>query len=358
MAIAVVNGAIESGDGMHADDRDSTIRPDDPSSYLRYLERHTVARVLELARRPSYDKCKESIEVTLKSGGVGVVEFVVSQKTAELATMLREAAALARGTPATDELLGNVAMVYLRSLAHVFARQLDQIPHLAALLYNDCQFLSTLLLQGLPTDGHTVRETGQVLEIRAVGTAIFQALLAKQLADVKEYCVPKQFSARFGQIDGGFVDLIERSLTRATARVAQLIRVLSGILDPDLVSELAELLASPVLDWLWTGMLSIDGLRQDVVARLAQVADQATVFVATIIPSAELQHCPAVSHSVRKLETLMRMTTMNLLQLSNAFRRNDFVDVLSLEEFRSIIVFLFPDTAMKRAFLAEIDAEL
>lgn len=360
VAIKALDSGADTWDRLFAGNRDLGPHSADVSFYLEYLERHLLTRALDLARKPSYDKRKESVGATLNGTHRRLIEVVVSQKTAELATALREAINLAKGAVAADELiplLGTIAIVYLRSFEHIFAKQLDQIPHLAALLYNDCQFLSMLLSHSFSVDERGAGYA-QASEIKAIGTSIIQSLLTKQLVEIKEYCTPREFAVRFGPVDHDFMGSIERSLAQAVTRISQLVRVLSSILDPDLTFELAELLASPVLNWLWSGILSIKSLRQDAAVDLAKVSGKAVSFASMMVPPSDLRYYPFMSQLVRKLESLIRMTSMNLMQLSNAFRRNDFIDVLSLREFRSIILFLFPETAMKKAFLAEIDAEI
>lgn len=319
-----------------------------------------MAHALDLARKPSYDKCKGSVKAALGRGILGSVELTVSQKTAELVKMFRSAISLTGEhlRPSNmDHVLVNVSTAYLQSFGYIFAAQLCQIPHLTALLYNDCQFLALLLLNELSTDQNDARRA-QVSGLQAIGANALQSLLVRQLAEIGEYCVPKRFSIRSGSIDCGFVETIDRSLNQATTRTSQLLRVLSSVLDAELTSDLAELLALPVLDWLWSGIVSIESLKQDAIGRLSEVASRAVLFASTLIPSLSLLNHPLMSRLVRKLESLIRMTSMNLLQLSNAFRRNDIIDVLALEEFRSVVLFLFPETAMKKAFLAEIDAEM
>lgn len=360
VAAKVLGNATDTWGKLLAADWSFTSQLTDCLPYLRYLERQIMLQALALAKKPSYDKCKGSVRAALGRNTLGLIELTISQKTAELVRIFRDAISLTEGHVRSSnmrQILGSVATAYLHSFGHIFAVQLSQIPHLTALLYNDCQFLAILLINELPAD-QDGESQAQGVEIQVIGAKALQSLLVKQLAEIGDYCVPKRFSSRSGSIDYSFLETVDRSLTQATARISQLIRVLSSVLDIDLTYELAELLVFSVLDWLWSGILSIESIKQDAVGRLSEVAGKTVSFASTLIPPLSLHNYPLVSRLVRKLESLMRMTSMNLLQLSNAFRRSDLIDILTLGEFRHVILFLFPETAMKKAFLAEIDAEM
>jgi hypothetical protein len=307
---------------------------DEESAYVEYLQRHLNDEAQVLARLPDYEKI--SIDGT-----------VITQKTCRFGKELKSVMEITENVPfRTDisSLLVGTAQNYLDSFEEHFRHQLGQLPHLAALFYNDCHYISKIL-GSWQIDGCVRMETA--------GSRILQAILDRNTRDVAELCNPRVWERLYyGQLDEQAIRMIEKSLSQGYLQVGQVAKVFKPILAPELFSKIATEMVQQVLDWVWNGILNVKSISRETLSILPEFVQSVRSGASKVIESDDEFEVD------QKLEIVLRISQQNLIQVSNAFRRDEYRDTLSLIEFRAIIGLLFPETAMKAAFLAEIDAEI
>ncbi|PJF17334.1 hypothetical protein PSACC_02815 [Paramicrosporidium saccamoebae] len=314
------------------------------ADYLKYLERQMGQKAGELARLPNYEKCAVSI-----SDGEYTINSVISQKTRQLVEFLEMTIALS-DEDTIRAAISDCCLLFLEIFRNAFASQLLQLPHLAALFYNDSRYLS--VFTKVKCSGTT--EVPERMGL--IGAEILQNSLNRNRDEIGDLFTAKAWQLRYGQLDRDSLSNIQRTLDQALLRLSQIRKVLLPILDPDMFATIILELVENVLSWLWNGLISIKSLSRDVLPMLpdfVQNLNRSCVDVvgAEICAKNPLEIC-------KKLDYLLKISMQNLIQVSNAFRRDEYIDTLTLQEFRSVISFTFPDTAMKDAFLAEIDAEI
>lgn len=330
--------------------------------YLAYITSELGKKANELARLPDYEKC-----TVQECEGDYIISIVISQKTKKLADTIKDALTNLTDPSANllqslvgrtkDNLADNpfhviykICCTYLDVFRTSFSSQLLQLPHLAALYFNDARYLS-LLCRIKCAIG--VVQCGE-LEVR--GAVGLQANLGKLKGDIHEMLPSQTWQVRYGQLDDATLWSVIKSFEQVHLRLCQLHKVLSPILDESLFVTTMNNLLEIVLTWLWEGLLSVKSISKETLSLLPDIVQSSSKLFNDALGAERAAKWP--SKQCSQLATLLRISQQNLIQVSNAFRREEFIDTLSYTEFRSVVNVLFPDTAMKAAFLAEIEAEI
>lgn len=348
----------------------ATLAATDPhDAYRRYLEGVACSRARELAKVPDYEKTRGELpDARLPGdGGQCTVYTVISQKTGRLAEFLRLLACAAVRNQSA--LVSKTAHLYLLTFKSAFSAQLEQIPHLAALFYNDCLYLSaqcgaaeeaTEMLEG-PTSspGPASRADAQhfALAIEMLGSTVLQGALEREVGHLREI-LPMSVWDRYcrGQLGAEGVAVLARHAKQAQLKLGQLRKVLSPILDPPILAGfMGELVQLLLQQWLWSGLLGLQSIGRDGTGPLGELIEAALQLPAELLGPQEAQTMAEVSS---RLACLLRLSRQNLIQISNAFRREEYRGQVTLRELHTMVNMLFPDTAMKRAFLDEIAADM
>lgn len=319
--------------------------------YFEYLEEYLSQQAVRLAQLPNYEKSTWRIDSHFNDEPV-CISTTVTCKTVSLIDKLTSV--LEQGAGLFGDriylLVTDVAVYYLCTFEAAFALQLEQLPHLAALFYNDSRALAAFC------DLRCNAEQGKLLGMETRGALVLDQALVKLQNELKEICTLDQWRYRSGVLEGPFLELLHKTLAQASLRLSLAAKVWLPILDSGLfISIMSEVIAL-LPTWFLDGFLGLKSIGQDARKLLVD-------FIHSIgkIPEEVLGPDLAARtqiYAFRKLDCIVKIIQQNLIQVSNAFRRDEYHGILSLAELRAIVTIIFPETAMKTAFLAEMDAEI
>jgi hypothetical protein len=159
-------------------------------------------------------------------------------------------------------------------------------------------------------------------------------------------------SIRYGQLQADTCEYLSGVCEKVLARISQIQRILKPILSIKNLNTLLSRLLSELATWVLDGILAQPGA----------IVDRSTIITKIAIPVSHaissIKNEPSPSFLNTKLELAARIGSMSLIQVSNAFRREEFHGKISSQELSCLVNALQPDSSMKRAFMDEIAADL
>lgn len=319
--------------------------------YHAYLEEYLSKRAIELAHLPTYEKTRWTMDAPLDHESVRIFT-VITQKTSDF--LMEMKSVLSNGVVLEghrmNQLIPDMAIYYLRSFEAAFSMQLEQLPHLAALFYNDSRALSAFC------SIQCGAEQNKLLAMENGGALVLQRTLTKLQAELGDICSAELWKCRFGTLESSSLEPLQKSVAQASLRLSLTTKVWQPILDSGLFLGLMSEMIAMIPQWVVGGLLSLKSISQDARKLLVEFLHLIVRMPEEILGASLAARTPIPQ--LGKLECIARIIQQNLIQVSNAFRRDEYHGRLDLLELRALVAILFPETAMKAAFLAEIDAEI
>lgn len=313
-------------------------------SYLKYVEGEVLGEVRTIATRPDYEKARRTI---------GSVELVISRKTDEVIAILQDELTPIFSIEAPSNVIRRIVDEYLGVIQINFEDQLNRLPHLAALYQNDCTALGLFIQSSVASASAGSIGTDIIKHYALVGGKYLKHVMDDQMECTREFCNDSIWKLRYGQLDSEKVGTIDRCLSQGVLRITQLVKVLSPVcLSPKEFNSLLLPFTEFLMQWFWDGLLhNVKSMGRDVLPSLTRpISTLLNMNLDGTIPLNELY--------IAKLSVLQRLSGMNLIQVCNAFRKDEFQNAISLTEFRTLVQICYPDSSMKTAFVEEISSEI
>jgi len=306
-------------------ERAETNRKEMLADFLNLEERLQIAETtiseqkqLDLAKKyatlPDYEKVEYQLE--------GSVIIVVFRKTVQFIDALQK-------LDCKDE--AKAITFYQRLFLSSFESQLRQLPHLAALFYNDALFLHL--------------RSGFLKEIEERGADLLNSCWATQSAEIDAI------------LSNGLID-DEREykpFMQARLKLVQLGRNWQGILDNEIYGRLLMPLLEKLFDWTWQGILHIEE---------GQLSKNGLLSILDSIEALLEEPCfrslqaSTLQPFLEKFPLARRFLSMSLIQATTAYRRDEFAGIVSLEELHDLIIIFYNDSPSRKSLLTEIFSEI
>lgn len=266
------------------------------------------------------------------------VSLSISRKTKQLVTTL-----LSRAECVPLELLIEALNLYIQVYYLAFEEQLAGLPHLAALFYNDTQFLLQLAIDRLPGN-----QCGAILQQWSLtGALVLQSQVQRQAKDIRERILDGD---DIGSLDGAHErEAVQRASGQVLMRLSQLGRIWAPILDEAVYNGAMSNLYELLIEWVWSLVYSVDYMTPSLVD-----------FITGLCKEPLAQSTPYLSTGSTKsqLEAYLEAMGMGLMQLSNWARRGHFTGRLDSRQLMRLVEALFEDSPSRQAALDDLAEDL
>lgn len=259
----------------------------------------------------------------------------------------------------------DIALYYTLIYGRIFREQIAQLPHLTALFYNDCMVISLMCITKFKSKGEpgVQVEKKRANQIANLGIQSLKCMINKIKVDIESVLLNRSHnglageswnSTRFGQLQPDTCELLSNFCAKSLARVAQIDRILKPILSEFMLRRLLGKCLLIVATWAWNGITEQRGSFVDRECVVSKILLPILRAIKSYLHFREFVGLESIS---TKLELATRIGSMSLIQVSNAFRREEFVNLVSPLEFSQLVNSFFTDSPMKRAFMDEVAAD-
>lgn len=254
-----------------------------------------------------------------------------------------------------DSLTETLFILLLASLAkRRYQIELDRSESLspAAKFFSECRLVAFLL-----RSKHGARYAELSLQIEDLGAALLNQIFGEKKGKLQE-----SFDTVFKRYD---VDQISKEdIKDFQNKVVEILDVgifsswneMASLLDRDFAEDLISDMIEEVLLLSWEWVMDMEFINKDALMALSEafvsLASESSKYINDVTCKKAKLH-----YLEQKFMTSSRIFSQSLIQISNAYRRQDFSFILTLQELWHLVSISFPDNAMKSAFLAEIESD-